>query len=95
MEHLGRATSKNRNNYLVSRPKAKKSTNKTIYKYVYHVINHRTGKESYVCQMQKSKKNNLKFKWSKAFENINDAAKAVDLKLISVGREPVNILKKK
>ena len=36
-----------------------------------------------------------KLRWTKVCKNIRDAAKAVDLKMIEQGKEPINILVRK
>ena len=35
------------------------------------------------------------YSWGKMYEDLHEAAKAVDLKLISKGKKPVNVLKAK
>ena len=59
---------------------------KTEYKYVKSMTYE--GVTVYYAQVSR-------YGWSKMFEDIKEAAKAVDLKLISKGKKPVNILKPK
>ena len=75
----------------------KKTNHKTTeYQYVYLLTKKDTSEFlCYLAKITPSKKNNTKFIWQDYFENIKDAAKAVDLKLISLGMPPVNILVKK
>lgn len=56
----------------------------TIYQYREHIF--------YQAHQPRSKGNRS---WSKCFFNERDAARAVDLKRIERGQEPVNILKRK
>lgn len=58
---------------------------KTEYKYVKSMTYE--GVTVYYAQLSR-------YGWSKMFEDIKEAAKAVDLKLISKGKKPVNILNK-
>jgi len=59
---------------------------RTKYKYVKSYTHE--GATVYYAQLSR-------YGWSKMFENLHEAAKAVDLKLISKGKKPVNVLKPK
>ena len=61
-----------------------KRLGKTMYKYVYLISYN--GVETYSVEMPM-------YKYYKPFENLREAAIAVDKKLIENEREPINILK--
>ena len=61
-----------------------KRLGKTMYKYVYLISYN--GVETYSVEMPM-------YKYYKPFENLREAAIAVDKKLIENNREPINILK--
>ena len=63
-----------------------KFSEKTEYKYVYKVKSNKS------VNNQKSQFKGKVGKSSKYFDNLKDAAKWVDLYLISIKKEPVNIL---
>jgi len=63
-----------------------KFSEKTEYKHVYKVKNNRS------VNNQKTQFLGKVGKVSKSFDNLKDAAKWVDLYLISKNKEPVNIL---
>lgn len=58
---------------------------KTQYKYVKSYTYE--GVEVFYAQISA-------IRWSKMFENLKEAAIAVDTKLLEMGKKPVNVLKK-
>lgn len=68
------------------RGKKFKRLGKTKYKYVYIVSFDNV--ETYRAELSK-------YKFCKCFDNMRDAAIAVDKKLLENNKEPVNILKRK
>jgi len=68
---------------------------KTKYKYVGTYKHKETGKEYHKVKLCPGKKLKLNFYWEAVYDNLEEAAKAVDIKLIELGLEPVNILKRK
>ena len=58
---------------------------KTQYKYVKSYTYE--GVEVFYAQINA-------IQWSKMFENLKEAAIAVDTKLLEIGKKPVNVLKK-
>jgi len=57
------------------------------YKYVQVLVSFCGRKATFRAQISR-------MKWSKCYDNLHGAAKAVDLFLISKGMNPVNVLKK-
>jgi len=76
--------------------RGKKYINKgSKYKYVNLYIDRTTKKETWEAALNRDTNKKEGASWSKSFDNERDAALAVDKKLISLGKNPVNILKKK
>lgn len=61
------------------------------YKHVYEYVNTKTGRTVWQAVMRNPKTGSQNGKY---YETDKDAAKAVDMFLINIGKEPVNILKR-